>query len=190
MPATCLWAPPHHKTIRPCLSEKVGKSGDHKNDLTTLLPGPWGHQQALVALNDLPRIPHSHTQSTNLQAYLSSGLGTQSWPRLCHGWPYAQPFLLMSRFTGWPSWMDVISFLWLSLVFRVDIFPNCYLTLLGTMARTCHNPAWVPIIEGAPHPGLTLDSQLIAPHGEPCSYCSLTPVFPHVTRKRDKEKLH
>lgn len=41
-----------------------------------------------------------------------------------------------------------------------------------------------PITEGTAHPGVTLDSHLIPPPGEPHSCCSPTPIFPHVKRKK------
>lgn len=37
-------------------SEEVGKLVDHKNELASLLPGPWGHQEISIALTYLPRV--------------------------------------------------------------------------------------------------------------------------------------
>lgn len=177
-----------------CLSEElfseVGKSADHKNELATLLPGPQGHQQALVALTNLPRNPHPHPQPTSLQVYLSSGLSIQSWPKLCHGWSYAQPFLLMSKLTGWSSWMDLILFMVKPCLLGghiVNLLPHPTWDHGQSLSRPCLGAVGLhPITEGTPHPGLTLDSHLITPRGEPRFCCSLTPIVPH--NKRDKQK--
>lgn len=37
-------------------SSGVGKLVDHKNELASLLPGPWGNKEISTALTNLPRV--------------------------------------------------------------------------------------------------------------------------------------
>lgn len=142
------------------------KSADHKNELATLLSGPWGYQETSVALTSPASNPQPHPSIDKPRFLFKLGLGSYALrgptPSL-FSWCQSLP----SGFLGWTS----RSFLWLVLssgwaqsqliiLPYLGPWPEPVITLLGCLGL--HH-----ICEGTPYTGLTLDSHLIPPMRQP-----------------------